>query len=178
MDCILIIDDDAMIVIDYMEHILWARQHNTQYKAFAGTLKTDEKIDTFQRRNLQRTGLMSKNCKEQEHRQPCFVCDIATFCGMVLDMELVKRIGLPHAEYFIWYDDTEYSLRICQYSKFLIVTAAEVNHKTTIAATTKPRRYDWKDYYAVCNRLLMVREHGKCIEMGRAIEETQNKYGL
>ena len=160
VDCILIIDDDAMIAIDYMEQILRARQHNTQYKAFAGTLKTDGKIDTFHRRNLQRTGLMSKNCKEQEYRQPCFVCDIVSFCGMVLDMELVRRIGLPHAEYFIWYDDTEYSLRICQHSKFLIVTTAEINHKTTIAATAKPRRYDWKDYYAVRNRLLMVREHG------------------
>lgn len=160
VDCILLIDDDAMIAIDYMEQILRSRQHNTQYKAFAGTLKTDGEIDTFHRRNLQRTGLMSKNCKEQEYRQPCFVCDIASFCGMVLDMELVRQIGLPHAEYFIWYDDTEYSLRICQHSKFLIVTAAEINHKTTIAATTKPRRYDWKDYYAVRNRLLMVREHG------------------
>ena len=160
VDCILIIDDDAMIAIDYMEQILRARQHNTQYKAFAGTLKTDGKIDTFHRRNLQRTGLMSKNCKEQEYRQPCFVCDIVSFCGMVLDMELVRRIGLPHAEYFIWYDDTEYSLRICQHSKFLIVTTAEINHRTTIAATAKPRRYDWKDYYAVRNRLLMVREHG------------------
>lgn len=76
VDCILIIDDDAMIAIDYMEKILQARQHNTQYKAFAGTLKTDRKIDTFHRRNLQRTGLMSKNCKEQEYRQPCFACDI------------------------------------------------------------------------------------------------------
>ncbi len=64
VDCILIIDDDAMIAIDYMELILRARQHNTQYKAFAGTLKTDGEIDTFHRRNLQRTGLMSKNCKE------------------------------------------------------------------------------------------------------------------
>ena len=164
VDCILIIDDDAMIARDYMEQILQARQQQPQYKAFAGTLRTDGKIDTFHRRNLQKTGLMSKNCTEQQYRQPCFVCDIASFCGMVLDMDLVRQIGLPHAEYFIWYDDTEYSLRIHQYSRFLVVTAAELNHKTNRTRVAQPRRYDWKDYYAVRNRMLMVEEHGSFID--------------
>lgn len=159
-DCVLIIDDDAMIAADYMEQILWARRQNPQYKAFAGTVRTDGKIDTFHRRNLRKTGLMSKNCTEQEYGQPCFVCDIASFCGMVLDMEIIRQIGLPHAEYFIWYDDTEYSLRIHPHSRFLVVTDAGLNHKTKNIATAHPRRYDWKDYYAVRNRLLMVREHG------------------
>ena len=65
VDCVLIIDDDAMISRDYMELILQARQHQPQYKAFAGTLRTDGKIDTSHRRNLQMPGLMSANCKEQ-----------------------------------------------------------------------------------------------------------------
>ncbi len=164
VDCILIIDDDAMIARDYMEQILQARQQQPQYKAFAGTLRTDGKIDTFHRRNLQKTGLMSKNCTEQQYRQPCFVCDIASFCGMVLDMDLVRQIGLPHAEYFIWYDDTEYSLRIHRHSRFLVVTAAEINHKTNRTRVAQPRRYDWKDYYAVRNRMLMVEEHGSFID--------------
>lgn len=157
---VLIIDDDAMLAEDYMEQVLQAKQQYPQYRAFAGTVRTDGKIDTVHRRNLRKTGLMSKDCTEQEYGQPCFVCDLASFCGMVLDMELVRQIGLPHAEYFIWYDDTEYSLRVCQYSRFLVVTAAELNHKTKNTVAVHPRRYDWKDYYAVRNRLLMVREHG------------------
>jgi len=164
VDCVLIIDDDAMIARDYMEQILQERQHQPQYKAFAGTLRTDGKIDTFHRRNLQKTGLMLRNCKEEEYRQPFFTCDIASFCGMVVDTDLIRQIGLPHAEYFIWYDDTEYSLRIHQHSKFLVVTAAELNHKTMNNEKTHPRRYDWKDYYAVRNRLLMVKEHGKLLD--------------
>ena len=164
VDCVLIIDDDAMIARDYMEKILKARQQQPQYRAFAGTLRTDGKIDTFHRRNLQKTGLMSKNCTEQQYRQPCFACDIASFCGMVLDMDLVRQIGLPHAEYFIWYDDTEYSLRIRQHSRFLVVTAAELDHKTKKTSVMHPRRYDWKDYYAVRNRLLQVEEHGCFID--------------
>lgn len=164
VDCVLIIDDDAMIARDYMEQILQVRRQQPQYKAFAGTLTTDGKIDTFHRRNLQKTGLMSKNCTEQQYGQPCFACDIASFCGMVLDLDLIRQVGLPHAEYFIWYDDTEYSLRIHQYSRFLVVTAAELNHKTKRTSVLRPRRYDWKDYYAVRNRILMVNEHGNFID--------------
>lgn len=164
VDCVLIIDDDAMIAKDYMEQILQERRRYPQYKAFAGTVKTDGKIETSHRRNLSRTGLLSRKCKEQEYAQHCFLCDIASFCGMVIDVSLIRQIGLPHAEYFIWYDDTEYSLRIHQHSRFLVVTGAELNHKTKQVTVTHPRRYDWKEYYAVRNRLLMVREHGKLID--------------
>lgn len=168
VECVLLIDDDAMIADDYMQQILQARRQQPQYKAFAGTVRTEGKIDTFHRRNLRKKGLMSKNCTEQEYEQPCFACDIASFCGMVLDTSLIRQIAMPHAEYFIWYDDTEYSLRIHQYSKFLVVTAAELNHKTKNIARIHPRRYDWKDYYAVRNRLLMVREHGSLVD--RAVD--------
>lgn len=164
VECILIIDDDAMIAKDYMEKILEARYRFPQYKAFAGTVKTDRMIETFHRRNLLKAGLLSEKCGQEEYRQSYFLCDIASFCGMVVDKELVKKIGLPHAEYFIWYDDTEYSLRILQYSRFLVVVNAELNHKTKQVVATRPRRYDWKEYYAVRNRLLMVREHGNFLD--------------
>lgn len=164
VDCVLIIDDDAIIARDYMEQILRVRHQQPQYKAFAGKLTTNGKIDTFHRRNLQKVGLLSQNCTEQDYKQSYFTCDIASFCGMVLDIMLVRQIGLPHAEYFIWFDDTEYSLRIHQYSKFLVVTAAELNHKTKSTAVVQPRRYNWKDFYAIRNRLLMVREHGDIID--------------
>lgn len=164
VDCILIIDDDAMVSADYMEQILYARQCQQRYRAFAGTVRTDGKIDTFHRRKLLRTGLRTENCKEQEYQQSCFVCDIASFCGMVVDTDLVRQIGLPHADYFIWYDDTEYCLRIHQYSEILVVTAAELNHKTVRSDAVYPRKYDWKDYFAVRNRLLMVKEHGNFLD--------------
>lgn len=163
-ECVLMIDDDAMIARDYMYKILQARRQNPQYKAFAGTVKANGRIDIFHRRELLKTGLKSKNCTEQEYQQSCFACDIASFCGMVVDTDILRQIGLPHADYFIWYDDTEYSLRINQYSRFLVVTEAELDHKTTLVIATHPRRYDWKDYYAVRNRILMVKEHGNIID--------------
>lgn len=164
VDCVLLIDDDAIITKGYMERILEKRQQYPKYKAFAGTVKTNNIIDTSHRRNLSHIGLKSKKCNEHNYRCDCFLCDIASFCGMVIDINLIRKIGLPHEEYFIWYDDTEYSLRIHQYSRFLVVTKAELNHKTELNINLYPRRYDWKEYYAIRNRLLMVREHGNSID--------------
>ncbi len=164
VECVLLIDDDAMIADDYMEKLLWARKNAPQYHAFAGTVKVDGKIDVFHRRMISRTGLLFRNCAEQDYQQPYFECDIASFCGMVLDIVLVRQIGIPHAEYFIWHDDAEYSLRVRKHCKFLTVTEAVLDHKTIVKHNEHPRRYDWKDYYAIRNRIWLVREHGTFVD--------------
>lgn len=163
-ECLLIIDDDAMLAADYMEKLLKAREQHRKYKAFAGSVIVDGKIDTYHRKMLSKKGFLMKNCKEDLYKQEYFECDIASFCGMLLDKEVIEKIGLPHADYFIWHDDTEYSLRIKKYSKFLVIPDAELIHKTKINTTTYPRRYEWRDYYAVRNRILFVREHGTFVD--------------
>ena len=46
VDCVLLIDDDAMLSVDYMERLLAARDKNPQYGAFAGSVLVDGRIDT------------------------------------------------------------------------------------------------------------------------------------
>lgn len=164
IDCILMIDDDAMPESSYMEYLLNARQRHPEYKAFAGTVKVNGAIDTFHRKKLTKYGMLLKNCPQDEYQKKYFKCDIASFCGMLVDVDIITKIGLPHAEYFIWHDDTEYSLRINKHSKFLVVPQAVLNHKTEPKQEVYPRRYDWREYYAVRNRILMVKEHGIFID--------------
>lgn len=164
VSCVLMIDDDAILAEDYMEKILAAKKKYSQYKAFAGVVETEGEIDPFHRRNVSKPGLMPQNVRLEKYKQDYFTCDSASFCGMVVDTELVRQIGLPHLEYFIYFDDTEYSLRICRYSKFLVVVGAKLNHKRKAEMPVYPRRYGWKDYYAVRNRLLMVKEHGNIVD--------------
>ena len=164
VESVLLIDDDAMLERDYMEKLLKARETHPNYQAFAGTVKVNDTIDTFHRRDVSRPGLFFKNCEEEKYSQPHFACEIASFCGMLVDIALIRKIGLPHAEYFIWHDDVEYSLRIKEHSKFLVITDAILNHKTKPANITGKRRYDWREYYAVRNRIVMVREHGNLVD--------------
>lgn len=168
-DCILIIDDDAILEKDYMEKIMEARQHYPGYQAFAGAVMAAGKIDTFHRRNIARPGLRLKNCPEdcytgQNAAQP-FACDIASFCGMVVEQKLVRKAGLPCSEYFIWFDDTEYSMRINHYTRFLVIPDAKLNHKTAAEESRHPhRRYDWREYYGIRNRILCVKKHGNALD--------------
>lgn len=160
-DYVLIIDDDAMLSADYMEKLLQAREKNQEYRAFAGSVMTDGTVDTWHRRMLSRIGLLFENCPASMYQSSSFPCDIVSFCGMVVDTAVIRKVGLPHAEYFIWNDDAEYSLRILKYSRFLVVPGAVLDHRTTAQKTgSRPRRYEWRDYYAVRNRLLLVKEHG------------------
>lgn len=168
-DCVLLIDDDAILERHYMERILAARQRYPGYQAFAGTVLTDGRIDTFHRRNLARPGLRLINCPENSYTgqaagQP-FACDIASFCGMVVNLELIRKAGLPCSEYFIWFDDTEYSMRINRYTRFLVIPDAKLDHKTTVNEQNHPhRRYDWKEYYGIRNRILCVKKHGTVLD--------------
>ena len=164
VESILIIDDDAMISRNYMELLLKAKTQNPTYKAFAGAVVVDGVIDTFHRKNLSKVGFFQRTINAETYKSDNFECEIASFCGMLVDTSIVKKIGLPHSHYFIWYDDTEYSLRIRKHTKFLVVTDAILNHKTKLNTTHKPRRYDWREYYAVRNRILMIKEHGTLLD--------------
>ncbi len=39
----------------------------------------------------------------------------ATFVSLVIDMNAIKKCGLPCKDYFIWGDDTEYTMRLINY---------------------------------------------------------------
>ena len=165
VDCLLLIDDDAMLTKDYMYCFLAARSNNPRYQAFAGSVKTNHEFDLCHRRKLSKIGLLFRNCPISMYKRRYFTCDIVSFCGMLLDLSLVRMIGLPHAEYFIWNDDAEYSLRIRRYSRFLVAPEAVLEHRTvSTVMQSRPRKYEWRDYYAIRNRILLVKEHGTVLD--------------
>lgn len=54
----------------------------------------------------------------------------ATFCACFVSADAVKEIGLPIKEYFIWGDDTEYTLRLSRYyGQGWLVGKSRVLHK-------------------------------------------------
>lgn len=164
IDMMLLIDDDAMIADNYMEQIFEAKESNTSYHAFAGVVLVDGKIDIFHRKNIRKYGLKTVNCTQECYQNKSFECDVVSFCGMVVEISVVNKIGFPLKEYFIWHDDTEYSLRINKYTKFLVVPQAVLVHKTKNYQGSYPRRYDWREYYGIRNRLLYVKKHGTPVD--------------
>ncbi|SIN70334.1 glycosyltransferase [Agromyces cerinus] len=79
-----------------------------------------------------------------------------SFVSMLVRADVVREVGLPIADYFIWNDDFEYSTRVLRGRRGLHVPASVVVHKTKVLGSTDadpgPRFY-----YEVRNKLWMFR---------------------
>lgn len=90
------------------------------------------------------------------------------FLGFMIHRDLVARIGLPDAGFFIAADDVEYCLRASEVGAEIVVAGkSRIEHPKsrpyavrlpgyTLTALALP---PWKRYYDTRNRLLIARQH-------------------
>lgn len=164
-DWVLIIDDDAMIAPDYMEKLLDYANAHTGIYGLAGKVVTEGHIDVSHRRRITNRLLdVESNVSVEEYQSESFSCDAATFCGLLLQGQKMREIGLPEKEYFLWYDDTEYCLRLQECGGVTVVPAAVLHHKTVLSKegmVTKGvlHRIGWRQYYGYRNRYDTAKRH-------------------
>ena len=155
VDYLLLIDDDAMLNRDFLKEI--ERNIVNGICAYSGTVTTNGKIDfTHRRRILNKVLLTHKDVACSDYNLRTFDYELSTFCGLMVSSKIIEKIGLPKREYFIWYDDSEYSLRINKYSKIRNVNTSIINHKTTLAPSTE---LGWKSYYGYRNKIDMGKNY-------------------
>lgn len=156
-DWMLLIDDDAILDKEYLLHIYKSIiNDNGGYEAYSGVVETEQKISLSHRSALSyRCFYKPKSIPEEEYKKPYFICDVASFCGIMISRTLVEKIGLPYSEYFILYDDSEYCLRIHKETPIKNINASRLNHKTPILINTT----NWKTYYGMRNRLNLTKKH-------------------
>lgn len=154
---IILIDDDAMLSKTFTERMVKAFIDNSDVKAFAGVVYNEGKIDTSHRKVIYNwEKLDSREVEVEKYQKEYFKVDLVSFCGLAISRELISQVGYPCAEYFIWYDDTEYSLRLRKETDIVVVSQAELNHKAVIGRG----KGNWKLYYGERNMLITVRKHG------------------
>ena len=164
-DWVLIIDDDAMIAPDYMEKLLDYANAHTGIYGFAGKVVTEGHIDVSHRRRItNRLLYVESNVATEEYQKESFSCDAATFCGLLLQGQKMREIGLPQKGYFLWYDDIEYCLRLQECGGVTVVPAAVLHHKTVLSKegmVTKGvlHRIGWRQYYGYRNRYDTAKRH-------------------
>jgi GT2 family glycosyltransferase len=87
--------------------------------------------------------------------------ETASFVSLLVGKEVVKKVGLPLKEFFIWADDVEYTLRITKNGFIgLYVKDSIVIHKTKTNYSARSV-YDWRFYYNVRNWLWIYKLHYK-----------------
>ena len=156
-DYVLLIDDDAMLDKKFLEEI--DKHKEEEILAYSGTIRTENVIDTSHRRRLKNSILMTKSdVPVSEYEEESFLYDLSTFCGLVVNKKLIDKIGYPRGDYFIWYDDTEYSLRVLKHTNIKNVNSACINHKTKVSTDAK---LNWKSYYGYRNQIDVGKRYSK-----------------
>lgn len=152
VDWVMLIDDDAILDYNCMENM--CPEPDSTAKAYACVVKCQGVIDTLHRRNK------NSDISAEPYEQREFNCDFASFCGLMIQRKLIEQVGLPEKDYFIWFDDTEYCMRINKLTTICVRCQAELDHKTTME---KPRKGEaavsWKQYYGMRNRIHAYIKH-------------------
>jgi len=91
---------------------------------------------------------------QKEYSTKLFKVDIFTFVGACIKKSIVEKIGLPKTQYFIYYDDAEYCMRIREHGDIYCVPSSIMHHDIG-----HDRRFSWKDYYDTRNWIDLVKTY-------------------
>jgi GT2 family glycosyltransferase len=194
-DWIWVMDDDAIPMADALQR-LWdcpMRIEERVYALASAVLNWDETIFPAHRRIFNPKTRTETIIGADKYTQDYFQMDTASFVGFLLSRKAIEEVGLPLKEMFIYFDDTEYSLRIRKKGIMLTVPASRIVHgERGRALGSSPWGQPpsgWKKYYAIRNRVYTYRKHGKpsfafyiglfietCVDIRNTLRSDQAKY--
>lgn len=162
VDWISVSDDDAIFDSNYFEEIYKGIQKYNDVQLFAGSvwLENDKIQVNHRRRLVDSVTMRQKEVSVSEYKSD-FKFDTCTFVGAVFNKKLVEKIGLPEKGFFIWFDDTEYTLRAIKYTKAINICDAKILHKTEVQSSNNSYAPNWREYYGVRNEIITNFRHTK-----------------
>lgn len=177
-DWLWLMDDDAEPQPDALEQLLLSSNaaDETTVALCTAVVHRDGSIDPLHRCRMGRfvTPLPLAAYAPGTHAE----VDCASFVGLLIRAPAVRAVGLPRAEFFLGYDDAEYSLRLRARGDIRLVPASVITHKIVIGGgeatrrsvcwnrvlrahyTACPWESYWKDLYRVRNFVALKVTHG------------------
>ena len=149
-------DDDAYLTDNALETFYNRKERlDSTIGVIASTVDAPDGITLLHRRVAKLSKLAFKEVysKEEDYKMDSFPIDMFSFVGVFIRKEACVEAGLPMKDYFIWYDDTEYSYRITRKYKAVCIPSIVVFHDCKMADIT----FCWKNYYGYRNNLDFLR---------------------
>ena len=168
-DWIWVMDDDAIPTADALEKLLDCpvRLKGEVYALASTVINRDGTIFLAHRRLFDAKTMTETIIDAGKYERDYFEMDTASFIGFLISHKAIKQIGLPLKEMFIYFDDTEYSLRIRKRGIMVTIPASKIVHgepgKALSDSPWWPPPYGWKRYYATRNRIYTYKRHCKSI---------------
>ena len=158
-DYVFLADDDAFadpLMIEKIKSFYDMHKDKQNIVGMCTSVINHGKIDCMHRRRVITKFLSIKNVwiPKEEYEKPYFAVDEFSFVGAFIRKDIIEKIGLPCKEYFIYYDDTEYSTRIRKCGNIFCIPDSKMNHNSVIDNKTS-----WKDYYVLRNSADYLKKH-------------------
>ena len=154
-----IMDDDCVPTKTALSCLISAAREDPDFGFLSS--KVLWKDGSICRMNVQRETLTGNVTDFRRKRIPAAM---ASFVSLFLRADVVREMGLPIKEFFIWTDDWEYTRRISRKYPCWVITDSVVVHKskTNIAADISRESADRLDrfYYLYRNDVVLYRREG------------------
>ena len=154
-DWIWVSDDDAFPDREALNEVAkFLDDNRDQWKkisAICGEVINNDVIDCLHRRSMYSDGLKIKtiDSKESDYKKDSFEINCFSYVGTIINKEKMLDVGVTRKDYFIWFDDTEHSLRLSRVGKIICVPKIKIYHNVV----SKDEGFTWKNYYGMRNKL-------------------------
>ena len=166
-DWIFLADDDAYAEPDMMKSFYdYVSSHDiNNVSAICGTVfHTDGSIDINHRGRYELKGkrfFYRLSSVVDDYQKEEFEIDFLSYVGPFIRGSAIKKVGLVDPSFFIFWDDSEHSIRLKKYGRIICVPAIRIVHDDLCTA---PSSNDfivvsWKDYYLERNETVFYKRH-------------------
>lgn len=154
-------DDDAFPEQDALEQAsAFLGSYNgdlNNIAAICGQVINKGRIDLAHRKNMYQKGInvVEEFLPEAEYQKIFFEINCFSYVGAIINRKKLAQVGLTNKDYFLWWDDTEHSLRLSKVGKILCVPKIKIHHDVSNGAC----EFTWKTYYGFRNMADLYRRH-------------------
>ncbi|WOD14033.1 glycosyltransferase [Paraburkholderia kirstenboschensis] len=157
-DWVWLLDDDAVPLTHALQRLLAARPHlPDDTGALCSTVEEFDAIALQHRRYFDPLFGRERTVAAAAYSERAVGIDTGSFVGFLVSAHAVGVAGLPRSDYFIAYDDTEYSLRL-KASGFTLwlVPASRIKHLRQAESRMRHHAFGVRHYYNVRNRIAVA----------------------
>ena len=161
-----IADDDAFPAPDALEQLAAFMEAHPAEAGRAAALcaavvdrNDPQKITPGHRRRMKKLlfNIPESIVPVEEYQKPCFALDLFSYVGTALKRTTLETAGLPEKDYFIYYDDSEHSIRVGRTGPIYCLPAVKILHPDAPPENHGPLK--WKDFYSIRNVLLEYKKN-------------------
>lgn len=157
VDWIYIADDDAYVYEDTLGALEKEYKKNPDVVALCSKVVDEQGINFEHRRTYHLPCGYFKEVfsRVRSYNKDSFDIKLFSFVGALVKKDVIEKVGLPRKDFFIWYDDTEFSLRVSKEGRIVCCPSSVIYHDTVVI---KDSAVNWKHYYGFRNKGVTIKE--------------------